>query len=59
MSDSNSNLSGRHRYPYIPSLKGGNPEKRKKQDWWDEMCHKHGEKNYFPKENIETLKRHE
>ena len=49
MSDNN-NFKGVRRYSYIPSLVGANPLKREesKNDWWDEMCKKHGEKNYFP-----------
>jgi hypothetical protein len=45
----------RHKKPvnnaanYIPSLKGGNPLKSEKSDWWDEICVAHGEKNHWPK----------
>tara|TARA_Y100000310_G_scaffold298095_1_gene331688 strand:+ start:777 stop:941 length:165 start_codon:yes stop_codon:yes gene_type:complete len=35
-----------HRTPVDMS----NPHKPSKEDWWDEICKKHGEKNYFPKD---------
>jgi hypothetical protein len=51
MSDDKGNLKGSYRQDYVPSLKGGNPEKKKEYDWWDEICKKHGAKNHFKKKN--------
>jgi hypothetical protein len=28
-----------------------NPHKAPASDWWDELCKKHGAKNYFPPKN--------
>ena len=48
---SNNKSQGVHRQNYIPSLRGANPLKKDTQnDWWDEMCKKHGAKNHFPKD---------
>ena len=44
-----SNLQGSHKHSYVPTLKSGNPEKKRNHDWWDEVCKANGEKNYFPK----------
>ena len=49
MSDGKGNRTGSHRQSYIPSLKEGNPEKKSKDDWWAEMCKKHGAKNHWKK----------
>ena len=48
----NNKIQGVYRYNYIPSLKGANPVKKDKEkdDWWNEMCKKHGAKNHFPKD---------
>ena len=48
MKNHENNDNGVHRHKYVPSLRGNNPEKVKKYDWWDEMCKTYGEKNYFP-----------
>ena len=44
----NNNLQGIRRYSYVPSIKGANPLKKNNEDWWDEMCKKHGAENHFP-----------
>jgi len=46
----NNNLQGVRRYSYVPSIKGANPLKKNNEDWWDEMCKKHGAENHFPKD---------
>jgi len=47
-----SNLQGVHKYGYVPSIQAANPVKpdKDKDDWWNEMCKKHGAKNHFPKD---------
>ena len=45
-----SNLQGYHRQKYAPKLSECNPEKKKKEDWFDELCKKHGEKNLWKKD---------
>ena len=45
---SENNRQGYYRQRYTPTLKSGNPEKKPKTDWWDEVCKAHGEKNHFP-----------
>ena len=47
---------GCHRQAYIPTLRSGNPEKKPKSDWWDEICKAYGEKNYFPPKGKEQVK---
>ena len=44
----NINVTGKqiHRTP----IEMRNPHKIPKDDWWDELCKKHGAKNYFPKD---------
>ena len=42
------NVSGKH--VHRTSIEMDNPQKPHKGDWWDEMCKKHGAKNYFPKD---------
>jgi len=45
----NNKVQGIHKQSYVPSLQGANPVKKDNdEDWWNEMCKKHGEKNYFP-----------
>ena len=43
------NIKGKHRQNYVSSFAEGNPEKSKKDDWWDEICKKYGEKNHHKK----------
>ena len=44
------NLRGLHKQGYATTLKEANPEKKQKDDWWAELCKKHGAKNHFPKD---------
>ena len=50
--------NGVYRYNYIPSLQGAIPVKKDKEkdDWWNEMCKKHGAKNHFPKDKSKENK---
>jgi len=43
----NINVSGKH--VHRTPIEMQNPHKASKEDWWDEICKKHGAKNYFPK----------
>ena len=45
--DVNINVSGKH--VHRTPIEMTNPHKDAKYDWWDEVCKKHGAKNYFPK----------
>jgi len=45
----NGNLQGRYKQAYAPKLSEGNPEKKKKEDWFDELCKKHGAENLWKK----------
>ena len=49
MSDKVPHQTGFHKQGYKTTLKEANPEKKSKDDWWDELCKKHGAKNHFPK----------
>ena len=53
-----SNLQGVHKYGYVPSIQAANPVKpdKDKDDWWNEMCKKHGAKNHFPKDKSKQNK---
>ena len=43
----NINVTGKH--VHRTPIDVENPHKAPKSDWWDEVCKKHNEKNYFPK----------
>ena len=43
----NINVTGKH--VHRTPIEIDNPHKTPKSDWWDELCKKHGAKNYFPK----------
>jgi hypothetical protein len=45
MSDNKQNGVYKHRTP----MPLDNPEIKKSNDWWDEMCKRAGEKNYWSK----------
>ena len=47
MSEGNNNLSGRYIHRTQRSMT--NPELPSKKDWWQEVCDKAGEKNYWSK----------
>ncbi len=42
------NVTGKH--VHRTPIDMGNPQKKDQTDWWDEICKKHGAKNYFPKD---------
>ena len=44
----NINVTGKH--IHRTPIEVNNPHKTPKHDWWDEICKKHGAKNYFPKD---------
>ena len=46
--DVNINITGKH-FHRTP-IEMENPHKKPTNDWWDDICKKHGAKNYFPKD---------
>ena len=56
---SNNHQQGVHKHGYIPSLVGKNPLKKQNEDWWDELCKKYEETNYFPKEKPKLVDKSE
>tara|TARA_B100000287_G_C20555378_1_gene750197 strand:+ start:515 stop:688 length:174 start_codon:yes stop_codon:yes gene_type:complete len=40
------NVTGKH--VHRTSIDLNNPQKANKDDWWEQICKKHGEKNHFP-----------
>ena len=38
-------------YSAVTPISMTNPEVSKKEDWWDELCKSHGEKNHWKKES--------
>ncbi len=42
------NVTGKH--VHRTPIDMGNPQKKDQTDWWDEICKKHGAKNYFHKD---------
>ena len=43
------NVTGKHIHRSAIDL--NNPQKASKDDWWEQICKKHGEKNHFPSKN--------
>ena len=46
--ETKTNVTGKHRHRSPIDI--NNPQKASKEDWWDELCKKHGEENLFPKD---------
>ena len=53
----NENHKDRGVHKHRTSIPLDNPEIKKESDWWDEMCKRAGERNYWSKANKKVPKK--